>query len=111
MNQNRRLHMGMTELFFNSPTTVQFISFAIKLMEDVLRHDLAYGSNGDKLRGKELGLAISAGGKEADYQAEGDDLYTISELTRPLQAMSNLIETKFLPISLCMKRIAFKQML
>jgi len=51
---------------------------------------------GRKLRGKELGLAISIGSSEIDYRPGGGDLYSIHELLSPFHATSNLIETDFL---------------
>lgn len=64
--------------------------------DDVLTYGWAYGSNGNKLHGKELVLAISAGGPEHAYQRNGYNYFTISELTAPLQAVANLTGMKFL---------------
>ncbi|TGA96909.1 general stress protein [Sporolactobacillus shoreae] len=66
--------------------------------DDVLTYGWAYGSRGTQLRGKDFILAISIGGPESQYQAGGSHHFTISELTRPFQATSNLIGTRFLPI-------------
>ncbi len=63
----------------------------------MLTYGWAYGSKGNKLHGKELMLAISTGGPEVAYSAVGYNRFTISELTTPFQATSNLIGTKFLP--------------
>lgn len=67
-----------------------------KWLDDVLTYGWAYTSKGGKLRGKELGLAISIGGSEVDYRPGGGDLYTINELISPFHSTSNLIETHFL---------------
>ncbi|MGG0937162.1 NAD(P)H-dependent oxidoreductase [Brevibacillus centrosporus] len=67
-----------------------------KWMDDVLMYGWAYGSGGKALNGKELVLAISIGGREKSYQAGGTNHYTISELTRPLQATANLTGMFFL---------------
>lgn len=58
--------------------------------DTVLTYGWAYGSGGNKLHRKELILAISIGGPEDSYQVGGYSNYTISELTRPLQATANL---------------------
>jgi len=63
----------------------------------VLTYGFAYGSQGNKLQGKEFMLAISIGGPAEAYQAGGSNQYSISELTRPLQATSNLSGMHFLP--------------
>ncbi len=68
-----------------------------KWQDEVLTYGWAYGSKGDKLHGKELMLAISTGGPAAAYRADGYNHFTMSELTTPFQATSNLIGTKFLP--------------
>jgi putative NADPH-quinone reductase len=63
----------------------------LKQWQDVvLTYGWAFGPGGTKLNGKEFVLAISIGGPEDSYQVGGYNNYTISELTRPLQAMANL---------------------
>lgn len=63
----------------------------------VLAYGWAYGSQGTNLHGKEFMLAISTGGPEAAYQAGGYNQYSMSELTKPFQAMANLTGMRFLP--------------
>jgi len=63
----------------------------------VLEYGWAYGSQGTNLHGKEFLLAISTGGPEAAYQAGGYNQYSMSELTKPFQAMANLTGMRFLP--------------
>lgn len=65
--------------------------------DSVLSYGFAYGSEGNKLHGKELLLVISSGGPAQAYQAGGNNHYTMSELTRPLQATANLCGMHFLP--------------
>jgi glutathione-regulated potassium-efflux system ancillary protein KefG len=67
-----------------------------KWMDEVLAYGWAYGPGGDKLRGKQLLLALSTGGPEKSYVAGGYNHYTMSELLRPLQATSNLIGTRYI---------------
>jgi putative NADPH-quinone reductase len=66
--------------------------------DDVLSYGWAYGPGGNKLHGKELGLAISTFGPEDSYQTTGYNHFTMETLTTPLQQTSNLIGTKFLPL-------------
>lgn len=66
--------------------------------DEVLSYGWAYGPGGDKLHGKELGLAISTFGPETSYQTTGYNHFTMETLTTPLQQTSNLIGTKFLPL-------------
>ncbi|MFC0215262.1 NAD(P)H-dependent oxidoreductase [Paenibacillus chartarius] len=66
-------------------------------MEDVLEAQWLMGGRGRGLAGKELILAISAGSQKQAYQAGGFQQYTVSELTKPMQAMAGLIGMTFLP--------------
>ncbi|MFC7440189.1 NAD(P)H-dependent oxidoreductase [Laceyella putida] len=65
--------------------------------DDVLTYGWAYGSNGNKLHGKELIIAFSAGGGADTYQAGGFNQFTIDEFLRPLQQVANLTGMKLLP--------------
>lgn len=66
--------------------------------DDVLSYGWAYGPGGDKLHGKELGLAISTFGPRESYQPDGYNHFTMEQLTAPFQQTSNLIGTRFLPL-------------
>ncbi|MEM1320269.1 MAG: NAD(P)H-dependent oxidoreductase [Bacteroidota bacterium] len=59
-----------------------------------LEYGFAYGSTGDRLKGKDLQLIISAGGQEKYYS--GFDIYcTIYDLMRPLQLTANLAQMNY----------------
>jgi putative NADPH-quinone reductase len=64
----------------------------------VLAYGFAYGSGGDKLRGKKLLVATTTGGPGEAYQAGGYNQYTMSELLRPLQATANLAGMAYQPV-------------
>ncbi|PGM50889.1 NAD(P)H-dependent oxidoreductase [Bacillus sp. AFS053548] len=66
--------------------------------DEVLAYGYAYGPDGDKLHGKELGLAISTFGPVDSYEPTGYNNFTMETLTTPLQQTSNLIGTKFMPL-------------
>lgn len=69
----------------------------LKKWEDaVLTYGWAFGSNGDKLHGKELLVAVTIGGAKESYSPDGDHNYTVPELLRPLQQTSNMIGTRYL---------------
>lgn len=63
----------------------------------VLEHGFAYGSKGTALHGKLFFSAITAGGAEAAYSAEGDNHYTIRELLHPLEQTAQLCGMTYLP--------------
>ncbi|MFP3668452.1 NAD(P)H-dependent oxidoreductase [Priestia sp. SIMBA_032] len=69
----------------------------LKKWEDaVLSYGWAFGSMGDKLRGKELLIAVSTGAAKENYSSDGNFKYTVPELLRPLEVTSNLIGTTYL---------------
>lgn len=66
-----------------------------KWLDDVLTHDFAYGAKGDKLKGKDMQLVVSVGGREKFYS--GFDIFTtVPDLLRPFQLTANLIQMNYL---------------
>ncbi|MFE4571196.1 NAD(P)H-dependent oxidoreductase [Paenibacillus chitinolyticus] len=66
-------------------------------LDEVFTTAWLFGPGGKAVAGKELLLAISIGGAEETYEAGGLIGYTISELTRPLQAFASQIGMTMLP--------------
>jgi len=66
-------------------------------LDDVITTAWLFSTGGKAVAGKELVLALSIGGAEKSYEAGGLIGYTISELTRPLQALANQIGMTMLP--------------
>lgn len=64
-------------------------AFLKQWQDEVLTEGFAHGGEQGKLLGKEFGLVFMVGVHEREYQAGGRELYTISELTRPFQAMAH----------------------
>ena len=66
-----------------------------KWLDDVLTYNFAYGSKGDKLKGKDMQLIVSVGGHQKFYS--GFDLYaTLPELLKPFQLTANLTQMNYL---------------
>ncbi|MEK8129027.1 NAD(P)H-dependent oxidoreductase [Paenibacillus filicis] len=65
--------------WFNCPPLLK------KWLDDVLAYGWAYGSNGDKLKSRKAGLAVSAGIDEEDYREEGKYHYTLEQLLAPFE--------------------------
>ncbi len=63
----------------------------------VLEHAWAYGSTGNALEGKITFQALTAGGSQENYCADGLNLFTSRELTAPFQATANLCGMDWLP--------------
>lgn len=66
-----------------------------KWLDDVLTYNFAYGPNGNKLKGKDLQLVVSVGGREKFYS--GFDIFTtVPDLLRPFQLTANLTQMNYL---------------
>ena len=63
----------------------------------VLEHGWAYGSKGDKLKGKFLMNAITCGGSQQSYRAEGRNRYPIDQMLLPVKQTANLCQMDYLP--------------
>jgi putative NADPH-quinone reductase len=59
-------------------------------MDQVLTYGFAYGSTGDKLKGKHFLVSTTIGGPADAYCESGYNNFTIGELLKPLRQMSNL---------------------
>ncbi|QGH35582.1 flavodoxin family protein [Gracilibacillus salitolerans] len=71
-----------------------------KWQDEVLGEGFGYGTRRKPLAGKEFGLVMMIGVAEREYQAGGEELFTISELTKPFQAMANKLGMIYLrPLS------------
>ena len=68
-----------------------------KWMDDVLAYNFAYGTEGDKLAGKELQIITSVGGPAESYSPGGYNSFSIQEFLKPLQQTANLTRMHFLP--------------
>lgn len=66
--------------------------------DKVLQYGFAYGSTGDKLKGKAFKIAVSIGAAEEAYQPSGFMQATIGELLKPLQTMALMTQMIFTPI-------------
>lgn len=69
-----------------------------KWQDEVLQEGFAYGPGSSALMDKELGLVLSIGVAEREYQAGGRENFSISQLTIPFQALSHRLGMKFLKV-------------
>ncbi|KEI72021.1 NAD(P)H-dependent oxidoreductase [Endozoicomonas elysicola] len=63
----------------------------------VLEYGFAYGRDGVALKDKVFLCALTAGGAEKAYHAEGYNHFTIRELLQPLEQTANLTGMHYLP--------------
>ncbi|MFB5269161.1 NAD(P)H-dependent oxidoreductase [Paenibacillus enshidis] len=69
--------------WYSSPSLLK------KWLDEVFELGFAHGRGGDKLKGKELLVAISSGGTASMFQAGGLHNYSYGELLRPFQQTAN----------------------
>lgn len=62
----------------------------------VLEYGFAYGTDGTALKGKTFFCAVSAGGKEDAYQAQGYNHFTVRQLLAPLEQTASLTGMHYL---------------
>ncbi|WP_270168500.1 NAD(P)H-dependent oxidoreductase [Paenibacillus sp. SYP-B4298] len=66
--------------WFNCPPILK------KWLDDVLEYGWAYGSKGDHLKNRKVGLAVSAGIRVDKYGEEGKYRYSLKQLLAPFEA-------------------------
>jgi putative NADPH-quinone reductase len=59
-------------------------------IDQVFTYGFAYGSTGDKLKGKQFLVSTTIGGPAEAYKEGGYNNFTINELLKPLQQTANL---------------------
>ncbi|ALC83089.1 MULTISPECIES: NAD(P)H-dependent oxidoreductase [Bacillus] len=101
VEREQKLLLDHERIVFQFPLYWYSSPSLLKEWQDVvLTYGWAYGSEGTKLRGKEFSLAISIGSPEEAYQAGGSNHFSMSEITKPFQAMANFTGMHFLPMYL-----------
>ncbi len=66
-----------------------------KWIDDVFSFNFAYGTHGDKLKGKELILSFTIGGPAESYDPLGYNHFTVEQLVHPLQQTAYLAGMNF----------------
>lgn len=70
----------------------------VKQWEDlVLEHGWAYGTGGTALAGKTLLCAVSTGGSEGSYAADGANRHSVADLLKPIELTARLCALDYLP--------------
>jgi len=66
-------------------------------LDEVLAHGWAYGSGGNALRGKDLWLVATTGGRESSYHPQGYNRYFFDAFLPPYEQTAALCGMRFLP--------------
>lgn len=64
-------------------------------IDQVFSHGFAFGSTGDKLKGKQFLVSTTIGGPADAYREGGNNNFPINDLLKPLQQMANLTGMKY----------------
>lgn len=67
-------------------------------LDDVFTYGWAYGSRGDKLKGRKVSLAVSAGILEEDYTRNGRYQFALQEILRPFEMTMNYAHADYQPM-------------
>lgn len=67
-----------------------------KWQDEVLTEHFAFGYRGNRLKGKDFGLVLTVGIAEKEYQSGGQEGFSISELTKPYQALAKKTQMTYL---------------
>jgi putative NADPH-quinone reductase len=92
LEEHDRIILQFPMFWFSTPSLLK------QWLDEVLSYGWAFGPGGDKLEGKEIGVAVSTGGPAHAYQAGAQNQYTLSELLRPLQMTAQYTRAKYLPV-------------
>ena len=81
LTKYRRIILQFPMYWYSSPASLK------QYMDDVFTRKFVVANH--LLRNKELGIVVTLGDAEAEFQAGGSEHFTISELLRPFEAFAN----------------------
>ncbi|QZT37840.1 NAD(P)H-dependent oxidoreductase [Halosquirtibacter xylanolyticus] len=64
--------------------------------DEVFAHDFAYGSKGNKLKGKNFLLSFTVGGPPSAYQPIGQNHFRIGDFVKPMEQTAYLSQMHFI---------------
>lgn len=88
LRSHDRIILQFPMYWYSCPYTLK------KWLDDVLTSGLYR----EGLKGKELGIVVTLGVAETNFQAGASERYTLSELLRPFEAIANKCGMTYLPI-------------
>ncbi|MBC2857290.1 NAD(P)H-dependent oxidoreductase [Cetobacterium sp. 2A] len=91
LEKSERIVFQYPFYWYNMPALMR------EYFDKVLEFGWAYGPNGNSLLEKEFMVAISVGAPEYSYQGGSYNNFTITELLRPMEAVSNALQMIYLP--------------
>ena len=98
VKQEQALATGADLLVFMHPFYWYSSPAIIKQWYDmVLERGWAYGDNGDKLKGKNMLIAVTTGGPETSYNKDGYNGYSVEHFLAPQYQTAKLCGMNFMP--------------
>lgn len=98
IDAEQRLLCDHDVLVFQFPLYWYSTPALLKEWQDlVLEHGFAYGTGGDKLKGKWFLCAVTAGGTADAYRPSGYNHFELRTLLAPLEQTASLCQMTFLP--------------
>lgn len=91
LEQHERIIFQFPMYWYSSPPLLK------QWFDTVLQPGFAYGPDGGKMHGKQIGAAVSTFGTAESYQSAGTNRFTIEELLRPLEALARYVGADYLP--------------
>lgn len=79
-----------TPMFWYSMTSI-----VMRYIEEVFDHGFAYGSEGDKLKGKKIIVSFTGGAAEEDYRLDGEQGITLKEIMCPIEITFHFCSLNF----------------
>lgn len=91
IEQHADLVLQFPIYWFNCPPLLK------QWLDEVLTYGWAYGPEGDKLKDRNVKLAVSAGIQEEDFGPQGCYQYTMQELLRPFETTMKFVDANYQP--------------
>lgn len=90
LEQHDRIILQFPLYWYSAPALMK------RWLDEIMTFGWAYGQGGDKLAGKELGIAVSAGGAEVEFSSTGYQLYTLEEFMQQYEAVAAFVRMKWI---------------
>lgn len=75
---------------------MQLRLFSKKWLDEVLTEELGYGAGGDKMKPKEIGVAVSCGGKETDFSRHGAQRHSLAHYVDTFDGVAAFTQCRYI---------------
>lgn len=92
IEQHENLILQFPVYWFNCPPLLK------KWLDEVLTYGWAYGKDGHQMAKKKVGLAVSAGIQESDYEAQGRYKSSLQNILSPFELTMQYVNADYQPL-------------